>query len=66
MIGVPGVLLLDEPLESLDAEMRVSLLRWIDSAVERGAVVLVSTHEIAAFEGKVTRTVRMDAGRVAG
>jgi ABC-2 type transport system ATP-binding protein len=66
MIGVPGVLLLDEPLESLDAEMRVALLRWIDSAVERGAAVLVSTHEIAAFEGKATRTLRMDAGRLAG
>jgi ABC-type multidrug transport system ATPase subunit len=66
MIGNPGVLLLDEPLESLDAEMRASLLSWIDAAVERGAAVLVSTHELAPFEGKATRTLRMEAGRLAG
>ncbi len=64
MIGTPGVLLLDEPLESLDTEMRITLLGWIDAAVARGAAVLVSTHETAPFEGKVTRTIRMDAGRL--
>jgi ABC-2 type transport system ATP-binding protein len=66
MIGAPGVLILDEPLESLDAEMRAALLRWIDAAVERGAAVLVSTHELAAFENKVTRVLRMDSGRLEG
>jgi len=66
MIGTPGVLLLDEPLESLDTEMRTSLLGWIDAAVERGAAVLVSTHEIGPFDGKVTRTIGMDAGRLLG
>jgi ABC-2 type transport system ATP-binding protein len=66
MIGTPGVLVLDEPLESLDAEMRGSLLAWMDAAVGRGAAVLVSTHELAAFEGRATRTVRLDAGRLVG
>jgi ABC-type sulfate/molybdate transport systems ATPase subunit len=66
MIGTPGVLLLDEPLESLDAEMRASLLAWIDAAVERGAAVLVSTHELAPFAGKTTRTLSMEAGRLVG
>jgi ABC-type multidrug transport system ATPase subunit len=66
MIGTPGVLLLDEPLESLDAEMRASLLAWMDAAVERGAAVLVSTHELAPFEGKATRSLRMEAGRLVG
>jgi len=66
MIGTPGVLVLDEPLESLDAEMRCSLLAWMDAAVERKAAVLVSTHELAAFEGKATRTIRLDAGRLVG
>jgi len=66
MIGTPGVLLLDEPLESLDTEMRTSLLGWMDAAVERGASVLVSTHEIAPFEGRTTRSLRMEAGRLVG
>lgn len=64
MIGTPGVLLLDEPLESLDAEMRQSLLSWVVAAVGRGATVLVSTHETAPFEGTATRRLRMEAGRL--
>lgn len=64
MIGTPGVLILDEPLESLDAEMRRSLLAWVDSAVEGGATALVSTHDVAAFEGKATRSLRVEAGRL--
>jgi ABC-2 type transport system ATP-binding protein len=66
MIGTPGVLLLDEPLESLDTEMRTSLLGWIDAAVERGAAVLVSTHELAPFEGKANRSLRMEGGHLVG
>ena len=64
MIGTPGVLLLDEPLESLDAEMRQSLLSWVAAALGRGATVLVSTHETAPFEGTATRRLRMEAGRL--
>ena len=66
MIGTPGVLLLDEPLESLDTKVRATLLGWIDEAVARGSAVLVSTHEVAPFEGKTTRTIRMEAGRLLG
>jgi ABC-type multidrug transport system ATPase subunit len=65
MIGTPSVLVLDEPLESLDEEMRRSVLIWVGSAVERGATVVVSTHDVAAFEGMPSRTLRMDAGRLA-
>jgi ABC-2 type transport system ATP-binding protein len=64
MIGTPGVLLLDEPLESLDAEMRQTLLSWVGAAVGRRATVLVSTHETAPFEGTATRRLRMEAGRL--
>jgi ABC-type ATPase involved in cell division len=46
--------------------MRVALLAWVDSAVKRRATVLVSTHDIAAFEGKAARTLRLDAGRLFG
>ena len=64
MIGTPDVVLLDEPLESLDVEMRGSMLGWVDSAVRRGATVLLSTHQAATFEGQATRSIRMEAGRV--
>jgi ABC-2 type transport system ATP-binding protein len=64
MIGTPGVILLDEPLESLDAEMRRSTLSWVASAVRRSATVVVSTHETAPFDGMATRTLRLEAGRL--
>lgn len=64
MIGIPRVLILDEPLEALDAEMRRAVLGWVRSAVERGATVLISTHDLAAFGGRTMRTLRMDLGRI--
>jgi ABC-type multidrug transport system ATPase subunit len=66
MVGSPCVFILDEPLESLDVEMRGSLLRWVGSAVERGATVLVSTHDVAAFGRWAVGTVRIDSGRIVG
>ena len=65
MIGTPDVLLLDEPLASLDAELRQTLLVWMDDAVRRGATVLVSTHETEPFASTATRTLRMEGGRIA-
>jgi ABC-type multidrug transport system ATPase subunit len=64
MIGTPDVLLLDEPLESVDAEMRRTLLAWVDAAIGRGATVVLSTHQTAPFEGKTTRSIVMDAGHL--
>jgi ABC-2 type transport system ATP-binding protein len=64
MIGTPGVVLLDEPLESLDAEIKGVLLGWVSAAVARGATVLVSTHDTHPFESEATRSLRMDSGRV--
>ena len=64
MIGTPDVLILDDPLESLDAEIRQSVFRWVGSAVERGATVLVATHDVPAFERKTMRTLHMEAGRI--
>ena len=64
MLGTPDVVLLDEPLESLDAEMRRSLLSWVAAAVERDATVIVSTHTPALFEGMATRALGMAEGRI--
>jgi ABC-type multidrug transport system ATPase subunit len=61
MIGTPRVLILDEPLESLDAEMRRAVLSWVHSAIERGATVLGSTHDVAAFERKTMRVLHVYA-----
>ena len=64
MIGAPHVLLLDEPLEALDSQMRDSVLSWIDAAVLRGATLLVSTHDVGPFQRIATGALQLNAGRI--
>lgn len=63
MIGAPSVLLLDEPLEALDAEMRARFLAWVETSLARGATVLVATHDTAPWTARADRTIRLADGR---
>jgi ABC-2 type transport system ATP-binding protein len=45
-IGEPNTLLLDEPLEAMDRAMRAWLTSWITDASDRGATVVVATHDV--------------------
>jgi len=56
-IGSPQVLLLDEPLESLDREMRHEVLDWIDRRLSDGAAVVIATHDVELFAPKAGRTI---------
>lgn len=61
-----AVLVLDEPGLSLDPEWRFRLQRYLSAEARRGAAVLVATHLLAEWEGKVDRCVLLEAGRVSG
>jgi ABC-type multidrug transport system ATPase subunit len=58
----PHVILLDEPLESMDRAMREEVLAWIDSALAYGASVVIATHEIEPFVQKAARAVTVSNG----
>jgi ABC-2 type transport system ATP-binding protein len=60
------VLVLDEPGLSLDPEWRLRLQSHLAAEARRGAAVLVATHLLAEWEGKVDRCVLLDSGRVSG
>lgn len=62
MIGEADVLLLDEPLEAMDREMRGTLLRWMGGRVERGATVLLVTHTVEPFVEMASSVVAVRAG----
>jgi len=62
MIGQADILLLDEPLESMDREMKESLLRWIRESARRGATVLLVTHTVEPFLDDASRAVAARAG----
>jgi ABC-type multidrug transport system ATPase subunit len=62
-IGQPTALLVDEPLEALDREMRDAVVEWLATRTCAGATVVVSTHLIEPFLPLVTGAVVMTAGR---
>lgn len=61
-IGTPRVILLDEPLESMDRLMRGEILAWLDRLVDCGAAVVVATHEIEPFAAKAVRALATAGG----
>jgi ABC-type Fe3+/spermidine/putrescine transport system ATPase subunit len=61
----PRLLLLDEPLGPLDAELRGELLAKLNELQQRlGLTVVHVTHAPDEARGIATRTVRMRAGRI--
>jgi ABC-2 type transport system ATP-binding protein len=64
LVGEPSVVILDEPLETLDLEMREFVREWVGELRARGAAVLVATHDVAAFAPFTDRVVLVREGRV--
>lgn len=60
------VLVLDEPGLSLDPEWRARLQAHLTREAHRGATVLVATHLLGEWEGKVDRCVLLESGKVGG
>lgn len=66
LAGDPRILLLDEPLGPLDAELRHSLLERLQALQERlGLTILHVTHDPGEAEAIATRTLRMESGQFA-
>ena len=61
-IGSPHVLILDEPLEAMDREMRESVLEWTVRAVTAKAAAIVATHDIEPFAALASRVLAFRAG----
>jgi ABC-type sulfate/molybdate transport systems ATPase subunit len=62
----PRLLLLDEPLGPLDAELRGSLIGRLDDVHRRlRLTTLHVTHDPGEVAGIATRVLRMDEGRLA-
>ncbi len=66
LLGAPEVILLDEPASGLDPVARVELRGWIARAAQRGAAILVCTHDLAEAAQIASRVWVLRAGRVCG
>lgn len=64
LIGNPRIVILDEPLETLDAAMRVFVRDWVFSLRSSGATVLVATHDFLSFAPQVDRIIAVRAGHL--
>lgn len=63
LAGDPAVLLLDEPFAGLDPPARRSLRQEVRAAMERGAAVVVASHELAEVEQIADSVVLLRDGR---
>jgi molybdate transport system ATP-binding protein len=58
------LVILDEPFQGLDAE-RVELLRhWLDGELRDDQTLLFVTHELSELPRSVSKTLRLDSGRI--
>ena len=61
----PQILLADEPISSLDPVTSQTVLELLrDSAVDRGATLVISSHQPRLVAGYVDRFIALDRGRI--
>ncbi|OIH97259.1 ATP-binding cassette domain-containing protein, partial [Curtobacterium sp. MCBA15_001] len=63
-IGAPALVVADEPTTALDAGVAVRVMEQLRRAQERGAGLLVVTHDLGLVAGWADRVVVMDGGRM--
>ncbi|MCJ1715987.1 ABC transporter ATP-binding protein [Curtobacterium sp. VKM Ac-2922] len=63
-VGSPALVVADEPTTALDAGVAVRVMEQLRRPQERGAGLLVVTHDLGLVAGWADRVVVMDAGRV--
>jgi len=64
LLSEPEALLLDEPTASLDPQQRERVWEIARGVASRGGAVLVATHHWEELEGRATRTLELDEGRL--
>ncbi|MBX6384191.1 MAG: alpha/beta fold hydrolase [Microbispora sp.] len=64
MLGLPDLLVLDEPTNGLDPPQIAEMRRVLRAYAERGRTVIVSSHLLAEVEQTCTHVVVMNRGRL--
>jgi ABC-type Mn2+/Zn2+ transport system ATPase subunit len=64
LVQEADVLLLDEPFTAVDAESRSVVLAVLDELRDRGATVLLATHEVDQLDVDPADVVQLHDGRV--
>lgn len=64
LIGKPGHILLDEPLEGMDRKIKEEILAWTGQRLDAGAAMIVVSHAVEPFISLVSRAVTVMDGSV--
>lgn len=64
LLHEPRLLLMDEPATGLDRDATASFVELVEQQKQRGAIVVVVTHESKLGDSIADRVLRMDRGRV--
>jgi len=64
LVTQPGVLLLDEPTSSLDQESVAAVESLLATALERGLILILVTHDAAQAERMGNQIMRIEHGKV--
>jgi len=64
LLGTPKLLVLDEPLNSLDIDSVLAFKDTLKEHKERGAIILLSSHILDFLDSNVERVVFLEQGRL--
>lgn len=64
LVSKPAVLILDEPANGLDPEGTLAVYEYLRAQAELGAIVLISSHDLASLEQYVTELLLVEGGEV--
>ncbi len=64
LVAEPELLVLDEPTAGVDEDSQHALVDVLGALARSGVTLVIVTHELAAVEGLVERSVRLVDGRV--
>ncbi len=64
MVGTPKIVLADEPTGSLDPDSAAQIFQLLRSVHERGATVIIATHDQQMINNHDGRVVRLVKGRM--
>jgi ABC-2 type transport system ATP-binding protein len=60
----PTILLLDEPTVGIDPQSRERIYTMLDSLLERGTAILLTTHQLDEAQSRCDRMAIIDGGRI--
>jgi cell division transport system ATP-binding protein len=64
MVGVPDLLLADEPTGNLDPKLAAEIMGLIVSLKEQGTTVIIASHDLPLIQRMRKRTLVLDGGRM--